>query len=157
MRPTPSELASGLRRTLRDVVAPGVSGDYAAAQLHQVVSVLGRFDWDNAALDVVHETRRLAGLLAECLAWLEDSAATDRGADVTADVRAALDGPLAADRLPRSFTEANDQLRCAEAALDSVIATLGAHLAAAPDDEGGAALRHRITAVLAGKPGEVAR
>jgi hypothetical protein len=148
MRPTPSELAGGLRRTLREVVAPGVSGDYAAAQLHQVISVLGRFDWDNAALDVVRTTRRRSGLLAECLAWLDCSTADDRFGDVAAEVRAALDGQLAADRLPRSFAEANAQLRCADAALDKVIEALAAQLAADPDNESATGLRQRIAAVL---------
>ncbi|MGH9012098.1 MAG: hypothetical protein ACRDYF_19965 [Acidimicrobiia bacterium] len=153
MRPTPSELASGLRRTLRDVVGPAVVDEYAAVQLQQVVSVLGRFDWDGAAFDVIHANRQLAELLAAGLDWLDaDPERRTRFLGTAERVRLLATAPSAeAALLPASFADANDRHRQASAALEELIAALATWLADHPGDEASAGLRRRIWLHLAGE------
>src|SRR5581483_10279633 len=122
MRPSPSELADGLRRTLRDVVAPEVADDYARSQLKLVIAALGQVDWDNAGLDLV----RLAGLLETCLPWLD----AERDRHDERDVIVAL----VAEARPHdraavpSFADANDLRGRLEAAVERVVVLLRARL-----------------------------
>ena len=84
MRPTPTELADGIRLLLRKAGAE-MHGERTKAQMRRVMSVLKGVRWDNAAFDLLHENEIFS-------AGLEAFGATPAPATT-----------------PRSFTEANAQ------------------------------------------------
>jgi hypothetical protein len=72
VRPTPAEVIAGVRRILRDVVAPDVSSDYALSRLRAVLAVLAEVDWNDAPLRVLRDNHDLRTLIERCDAWVAD-------------------------------------------------------------------------------------
>jgi hypothetical protein len=102
VRPTPSEVIEGVRRILRDVVAPEVSSEYARSRLRAVLAVLAEVDWDDAPLRLLRDNQDLQTLLDRCEAWAAEDPARAAAFDdlrrpASAPAGERLDGPSFAD------------------------------------------------------------
>lgn len=96
MRPTPGELADGIRILLRSAGAE-VQHEGAKAQVRRIMHVLKGARWDDAAFDLLHENALLRDALRG-VSWGET---------------------IAEPLLPRTFGEANAINRSLRAALTS--------------------------------------
>ena len=65
MKPSPTQTAAGLRRILKDVVAPELSSDHARQRLEEVRVVLAQMDWDDAGLALRRRVAALQELLRD--------------------------------------------------------------------------------------------
>ena len=50
MRPSPAEVLAGIRRILKDVIAPEIGSELARLRLAEIRAVLAQVDWNNVAL-----------------------------------------------------------------------------------------------------------
>ena len=99
MRPTPDEIIGGVRKLLKEEIAPCVSKD-ATPQLRRILSVLRDFRWNDAVFDLLHENATL-------LRCVEKIAAKFQGYPGISDamIRSLRDECI--QSAPRSFSEAN--------------------------------------------------
>jgi hypothetical protein len=107
MRPTPADLAAGIRTVLRESIAPELKSANAQLQLRRVMSILREARWNHAAFDILHENAKIVLMLQRCHAALVAAEALGPIPDV---VRRWLDGArphLTTLPLPRTFDEAN--------------------------------------------------
>lgn len=142
MRPTPGEVIAGVRRILRDVVAPEVSSDYARAELRSVLAVLGQVDWDDGPLRVLQDNNDLRALLGRCTAWIRSEPARARalahwvaGVDAAAANQA---GALACE--VGSFRDANQLNAHYRRAVSELVDALAGWLRDHPSDGAAVAL-----------------
>ncbi|HEY0448697.1 hypothetical protein [Actinophytocola sp.] len=131
MRPTPAETIAGVRRILRDIVAPAVTDEYARTRLREVRAVLAQLDWDDAPLRLRTETETMRGLVAEFRRWADEP--TTRPTT----------------RAPETFAELNATHAEVAAQLAEAASRLDTWCREHPHDEDARALRQRLIRALA--------
>lgn len=69
MRPRPSEIVTGVRAILKDVIGPELSSEHAKSRLSEVRAVLAQVDWDNAGFALAARNAALLKGLADAQEW----------------------------------------------------------------------------------------
>lgn len=144
MRPTPQELVDGVRRLLRDVVAPELTSAHAKHRLAEIRSGLAQVDWDDAGLRLRREVVTRRSLLEELQQWWMTDPSARPPAEVSELVRLALDGETA-----DTFRAVAAQHDVVGAALAAVVGPLADHVAKRPQDVTAGALQARLVDLLA--------
>ena len=103
MKPTPDELAAGVRSLLRPLREELTSKE-AGRALQRAMYVLREARWDDAAFDLLNENAKLAAALRRAQQWLNEEAAAPARYEDDARTLAAL---TADDVLPANFAAAN--------------------------------------------------
>ncbi len=69
MRPLPSEVIAGVRRILKETIAPELTSDHARSRLAEVRAVLAQVDWDDAGFALAARNRVLRDALERIEEW----------------------------------------------------------------------------------------
>jgi hypothetical protein len=138
VKPLPSEVIAGVRRILKETIAPELTSGHARSRLEEVRAVLAQVDWDDVAFALAARNRELADALERIEAW--------RTADpVRSDVIPALDARLPREDRLASHQAAYQELAAAAVALVDPIADW---LAAHPADHRAQDLHRGLLAAL---------
>ena len=132
MRPTPAELAAGVRALLRETVRPELAADERRHQFRRLMAVLRDVRWDEAAFDLLKENAALEDMLRDCIASQPSS---------EAPWPPAIHQALRETSQPGSFAEANARNHTLRDAACAAIAV-------ASSDKGG---RRVLRATLVGR------
>ena len=145
MKPTPNQMADGIRALLRETVFPQTESNEVKLDLRRVMAVLRDTDWNEFAFSLLRENAALARLAAQATEW--SAAQPSRQANfawVRLAFQASLDGASRDD----SFACAHQRnLDLRKALVDFIDQCPGGH--DPPGFEGLAHLRARMAAVLA--------
>ena len=132
MRPTPAELAIGIRGLLR-TFAPEIASPQGVRNFRRAMATLRDARWSEAGFDVLAEN----AVLAQSLEVIRDAPiATAPIVGLRSEIEALLDDCAA----PVSFAAANERNARLRLVLDRSLDAVGAH-----DLAGSAALRREIT------------
>ena len=135
MRPTPDELAIGIRGLLR-TFAPEITSPQGVRNFRRAMATLRDVRWNEAGFDVLAEN----AVLAQTLEALRDA---PTAASPILDLRSEIEALLADRAAPVSFAAANERNSQLRLLLDRSLLAVGAH-----DLAGSAALRREITELL---------
>jgi hypothetical protein len=69
MKPLPSEVITGVRRILKETIAPELTSDHARSRLDEIRAVLAQVDWDDAGFALAARNRSLAEVLGRIEEW----------------------------------------------------------------------------------------
>ncbi len=69
MRPLPSEVIAGVRRILKETIAPELTSGHARSRLDEVRAVLAQVDWDDAGFALAARNRVLYHALERIEEW----------------------------------------------------------------------------------------
>jgi hypothetical protein len=69
MKPLPSEVIAGVRRILKETIAPELTSDHARSRLDEIRAVLAQVDWDDAGFVLAARNRILADALGRIEEW----------------------------------------------------------------------------------------
>ncbi len=134
MRPTPDELANGIRALLREI-APEITSPKGVRHLRRVMATLRDARWNEAGFDLLADNAVLADAL--------DSVRLAPGSNAIACVRAEIDELLADNAAPVSFAAANERNQQLRGLLCRSLEAVGEN-----DIVGSAPLRRHITNLL---------
>lgn len=73
MRPTSIEFLKGIRDTLKKVILPSISSDYARSQAECTISIIDRIlkGWDPRPKELIAENNELKKILCHVIEFLE--------------------------------------------------------------------------------------
>lgn len=135
MRPTPDELANGIRALLREI-APEITSPKGVRHLRRVMATLRDARWNEAGFDLLANNAVLADAL--------DAVRAAPGAKAAiAGLRADIDALLAETAAPVSFAAANERNQQLRGVLCRSLEAVGEN-----DIVGSAPLRRHITNLL---------
>lgn len=132
MRPTPDELAIGIRGLLR-TFAPEITSPQGVRTFRRAMATLRDARWSEAAFDVLAEN----AVLCQSLGAIRDAPTATA---TIAGLRSEIDALLAEAAPPVSFAAANERNSTLRRLLSRCLYALGAH-----DLAGSSALRRTIT------------
>ena len=135
MRPTPDELAIGIRGLLR-TLAPEIASPQGVRNFRRAMATLRDVRWNEAGFDVLAEN----AVLAQTLGAIRD--APTANAPIVG-LRFEIEALLADSAAPVSFAAANERNSQLRLLLDRSLVAAGAQ-----DLAGSAALRREITELL---------
>jgi hypothetical protein len=138
MKPLPSEVITGVRRILKETIAPELTSDHARSRLDEIRAVLAQVDWDDAGFVLAARNRSLAEVLGRIDEWRAGD--PDR-----ADSIPAFDASLPDDDRMAAHQMAYQALATA---VVSLVNPLQDWLAGHPDDAQAAVLHRDLLAAL---------
>ncbi|MBD0859782.1 hypothetical protein IA539_00935 [Gordonia sp. zg691] len=138
MTPLPSEVIVGVRRILRDTIAPELTSGHARARLDDIRAVLAQVDWDDAGFHLARRCHQMATSLQAIDRWrASDGERTQDIPEVTVN--------LPAEQSTAAYSATYRSLASAAAALvDPMADWMSRH----PDDNEARRLHQALLAAL---------